>query len=162
MLVPDVAHLAGADQVVERAQRLVDRHGRLRAVDLVEVDIVGLQAAQRGLALGDDVAAIVAGGQDVVVVHAAVYLGRQHDPVALAVALERLADDLLAAATIVDVGRIQKVDPRSSARSMMAIDSSSGVGTPKFIQPRQSMLTGTPVRPRLRYSIVASFYFMIG
>src|SRR5439155_17495276 len=31
----DVAHLAGADQIVERAQRLVDRDVGLRSVDLV-------------------------------------------------------------------------------------------------------------------------------
>ncbi len=80
-------------------------------MDLVEVDIVGLQPAQRRLALRNYVAAAVAGGQDIVIVHATVDLGCQHDLVPLAAARERLTDDLLAAAAVVDIGRIEEVNP---------------------------------------------------
>ena len=47
---PDVEHLAGAHQVGEGGHRLLERHGRVVAVGLVEVDVVGLQplAARRG------------------------------------------------------------------------------------------------------------------
>ena len=109
MLRADVAHLAGADEVVERAQRLVDGDVGLRAVDLVEVDVVGLQAAQAGFALLDDVAAAVAHVVGAFA-HHAVHLGGEDDVVALAVALERLAGDLLAAAAAVDVGGVEEVD----------------------------------------------------
>src|SRR5258708_3503099 len=33
------------------------------------------------------------------------------------------------------------------------MESRSGVGKPKFMQPRHRTLTGTPVRPKLRYCI---------
>jgi hypothetical protein len=60
-------------------------------VDLVEVDVVGLQAAQRVLDLGDDPAPRVA-LLIRVIAHRAVHLGGQHDVVAAP--LERLAHDL--------------------------------------------------------------------
>ena len=120
----DVAHLAGTDQVVQRAQRLVDRRVGAGAVDLVKVDVVGLQAAQAGFALFDDVAAAVAVRVGVIVVHHAVDLGRQHHLLALAVALEGLAGDFLAAPAAVDVGRIQEVD----AGVERAVDDGIGVG----------------------------------
>ena len=47
---PEVAGAGGAhqparDEVVERAQRLLDRRGAVGAVQLVEVDVVGAEAA---------------------------------------------------------------------------------------------------------------------
>ena len=44
----NVAHLATAHQIIERAQRLFNWRGRVPAMDLVEVDVVTLQAAQAG------------------------------------------------------------------------------------------------------------------
>ena len=46
-----------ADEIVERAQGLVDRRDRVGAVDLVEVDVVGLQPLEAGLDRVHDVAA---------------------------------------------------------------------------------------------------------
>src|SRR6202042_3328067 len=45
----DVAHLALVHEVIEGAQGLVDRRGPVVPVQLVQVDVVGLQAPQRGL-----------------------------------------------------------------------------------------------------------------
>src|SRR6266498_2746968 len=45
--------------------------------------------------------------------------------------------------------------PSSSARSMIAWESASEVSGPKFIVPRQSRLTRSPVRPRCAYCIEA-------
>ena len=56
----DVADLALVDEIVEGAQRLVDRRRRVIAVELVEVDVVGLQASQRGIDRVEDVLAGVA------------------------------------------------------------------------------------------------------
>ena len=80
------------DQVGERGERLLDVGVRVGAVDLVEVDVVGLQAAQRVLDRAHDPAPRVAPLVGVVA-HRAADLGGEHDVVAAA--LERLADDLL-------------------------------------------------------------------
>ena len=56
----DVAHLALGDEVGERAERLVVVGPRVPAVDLVEVDPVGLEALERGLDLAHDPAPRVA------------------------------------------------------------------------------------------------------
>ena len=79
----DVADLAGVDEVVEGAQRLVDRRRRVGRVQLIEVDVVGAESPQRGLHGGQDVLARAAplprggpGGADA--------LGRQHELVPLA------------------------------------------------------------------------------
>src|SRR5207248_773390 len=73
-----------------------------------EIDPVGLQTLERGLDLAEDPAAAVAGLVGVVA-HRAVELRRKDDVVALA--LDRLADDLLGFATAVDVRRVDEVDP---------------------------------------------------
>ena len=52
--------LPAADEVVEGAERLVDRVSRVVAVQLVQVDVVGLQAPERGVDRGQDVLAGVA------------------------------------------------------------------------------------------------------
>ena len=43
----DVAHLAALDQVVERLHRFFDGDGGVKAVDLEEIEVVGLEALQR-------------------------------------------------------------------------------------------------------------------
>ena len=53
----DVADLALPDQVVVDREGLLQRRVRVGVVGVVEVDVVGLQAAQAGLDLTDDVAA---------------------------------------------------------------------------------------------------------
>ena len=49
------AHQAARDEVVERAQRLLDRRGAVGTVQLVEVDVVGAETGEARLARGDDV-----------------------------------------------------------------------------------------------------------
>src|SRR5215831_8930288 len=56
----DVADLPLVDQVVEGAEGLIDRRLEVVPVELVEVDVVGLQAPQGGLDGGEDVLAGVA------------------------------------------------------------------------------------------------------
>ena len=50
----------------------------------------------------------------------------------------------------------KKLMPSSRARSMIVWESSSEVSGPKFIVPRQSRLTSSPVRPRWVCSICSS------
>src|SRR4029077_11264587 len=87
-----VAHLALADEVAERAERLVERRLPVVAVDLVEFDPVGAQPAQALLHLQEDVPA-----RRAAIEHPT---GSGHEDLGgddgfLAPALERLADDLL-------------------------------------------------------------------
>ena len=105
---PDRADLAAVDQVRQRGQRLLDVGVGVRPVDLVEVDVVGLQAAQRVLDLGHDPAPGVAPLVGVIA-HRACTLGRQDDVVAAS--LERLAHDLFGLAAGVRVGGVDEVDP---------------------------------------------------
>ena len=90
----DVADLALVDEVGERAEGLLDVGVGARAVDLVEVDPVGVEAAQRVLDLADDPAPRTALPVRVVA-HRAVELGGQDDVVAatLASALPTISSD---------------------------------------------------------------------
>src|SRR5260370_678974 len=104
----DVAHLALAHEVVERAQRLLDRRQRVRAMHLVEVDPIGLEALQAPLHSAHDVAPRRA-LEPLLLVHGHAELGRQHD--FLAPVAEDLPQGFLRAAEIaVDVGRIEQGD----------------------------------------------------
>jgi hypothetical protein len=104
---PDGADLALADEVGERAERLLDVGVRGRAVDLVEVDPVGAEPAQRVLDGLDDPAPGAAAPVRVIA-HRHEELGGEHDVVAAT--LEGLADDLLGLAGRVDVGGVDEVD----------------------------------------------------
>jgi len=46
----EMAHLALMHEIAHRADRLLDRHGRIDAVDVIEVDYVGLQPLEAALA----------------------------------------------------------------------------------------------------------------
>ena len=77
----DVTNLARLNQIVERAQRLLDRGVGVGAVDLVEIDVVGLQPAKALLDLAEDMAA----GEAAVVgplAHRPAHLRREHDVMA--------------------------------------------------------------------------------
>ena len=88
----DVADLALPDEVVVRREGLLQRRVRVGVVGVVEVDVVGLQAAQARLDLTDDVAARQAAVVDVGP-DDPVGLGGDHHLVAAAA--EGAAEDLL-------------------------------------------------------------------
>ena len=136
----DVADLARTHEIGERAERLVVIGVVVEAVDLVEVDPVGAEPAQAGLALLDDPAARVAALVRAFA-HRPVHLRREHDLVAAS--FERLGDDLLRLAARVDVRGVDEVDPGVERRWMIRIDSSWSVfpHAPNIIAPRQSGLT---------------------
>src|SRR5713101_8853642 len=111
----DVAGLARAHNVVERAQRLVHRRLRVWMMDLVEVDEIGAEPAERAL---DGVQDVLARGAAVpwLGAHGAGALGRDHEVVAPALEpppenLLRAPHGLVGAAQRIDVGRVEKGDP---------------------------------------------------
>ena len=104
----DVAHLALVHQVGQRAERLVDVGVGTRPVHLVEVDVVGVEAAQALLALTQDPASRAAAHVRIGA-HVAVHLGGEHDVVAAA--LDRLGHDLFRLSARVHVGGVDEVDP---------------------------------------------------
>ena len=77
----DIAHLAVADQVIQRRQRLLQRRQTVPLVHLVEVDVIGPEPAQAGFARGDDV---VTGQPGVVgpLTHGEAHLGREQHVIA--------------------------------------------------------------------------------
>ena len=104
----DVAELALLHAVVERAERLLDRHRGVGAMHLVEIDPVALQALQARLDRLHDVAA-GASLQRARLVHGIAELGRDED--ILAAIAEIAAERRLGpAAVAVDVGRVEEGD----------------------------------------------------
>ena len=105
----DVAHLARAHELVERVHGLFHRRVRIEPVDLVDVDVIGLQAPELLVDRGHQ---MLAAGADIVGDRALADadLGRQHDVLALDHLHERGAHDLLGAAGIVVVGGVEEGD----------------------------------------------------
>jgi hypothetical protein len=118
--VPD---LAGLDELAEGAPGVLDRHGGVHAVLVVEVDDVDAEPLQRGVARAADVL-----GAAVDADHAAVRrplvaeLGGQHDLVAPAG--DGPADQLLVGERAVHVGGVEEGD----AEIQRTVDRALGLG----------------------------------
>ena len=96
---------------MQRAEGLLDGRAVIPAVDLVEVDVVGAQAAQGGIELRHDRLA----GQPAGVapsVHGEVHLGGDHHFIAVGHVAQGPPDDLLAGAQRIGVGRVEEVDAK--------------------------------------------------
>ena len=126
-------------------------------MDLVQVDVIGAEAAQAVLDLPHDpdarVPLVVASRT-----HPAVHLrGEDH---LVAPALQRAADDLLGLAVGVHVGRVHEVDAAVDRR-VDGGDAVVDVGVPhapNIMVPRQCVLTFRPVPPSVRYSMRSERY----
>ncbi|NYH16597.1 hypothetical protein GGD41_003825 [Paraburkholderia bryophila] len=104
--------MAVLNQRVERAHGFFDRRGRIETVDLVQVDVIELQAFQARLHTVDDVIPRRA-ARIRKLVGLAEHLGRHDDFVARHLEVfQRLAGDLFGQAARVDVGRVDEVDAR--------------------------------------------------
>ncbi len=117
----DVADLAGAHEIGQRAERLVDRDLGAGPVDLVEVDVVGAEPAQRRVAGAQDVQARVA---LIVGTEAGPPVDLGAEDHLVAAAGQGLPDDALRIARVVDVGGIDEVD----ARVQRGVDDPDRVG----------------------------------
>jgi hypothetical protein len=121
---PDVEDLALLDEDVDRLPDLLEGGGAVDVVELVDVDVVGLEPLEARVHRPPD----VEGGQLVVVRpggavagHVAVDLGGEDGLVAMRGALrEPVADDLLGTALVlapaVHVGGVEEVDARVEGR----------------------------------------------
>ncbi len=106
---PDVADLAGLHQLGHRTDRLLDRHVRVHPVQVVQVDDVGAEVAQRPVGGAPDV-----GGGAVAAVHGAVVVGLRgrlggQDDLVAAVA-EGAGDQLLVLERPVRLCRVDEGD----------------------------------------------------
>nr|BFE82564.1 hypothetical protein GCM10020093_051650 [Planobispora longispora] len=105
-----VTDLARGDQLGHRADGLLDRHPGVAAVQVVQVDVVDAEPAQRGVArLPDVLGTAVDGPRRRVVTPDDAELGRQYRPVP-AVG-DRPPDQFLVVAPAVHVGGVQEVHP---------------------------------------------------
>ena len=152
----EIADLARLHEVRQRAERLVVIAVGLQPVDLVQVDVVGAEPPQAVLDRLHDPASrralVVRVGA-----HREVAFRRQHDVVALPA--QRLGEDLLRLARRRTASAVSmKLMPASSAACVIRMQSSWSVlpHPPNIIAPRQNLLTLTPVRPSVRYSMVTS------
>jgi hypothetical protein len=87
-------HLSGLDDVVQGFHGFLDGNGRVPAMDLVQVDILGAEPGQAGIDLGEDLLAREAAAIGPTT-HPPVQLGGQHDLVAVGEVFEGPASDLL-------------------------------------------------------------------
>src|SRR4051812_25074055 len=94
---------------MQRLHRLLDRRGRVPAVDLVEIDEIRTEPTQAVVDLAEDGLA----RQALAVwpsAHPTVDLGRQYDVVTLRKILHGAADDLLGRAIGIDVRCVEEID----------------------------------------------------
>ena len=108
----NITHHAGGDEIIQRAQGLVDRRHGIGAMNLVKVDMVGLQPLQAGL---DTVHQMPARGAAIIrlVAHLAKGLGGNHHFVPPHPDItQRLAQQPFGIAKGIDIGCIDKIDPR--------------------------------------------------
>ncbi len=104
----DIADFSGGDEFVERAEGLFDGGGGVEGVEVVDVDVVGVEALEGAFEGLDEV---IAGAADVVgaeVGAAEGGLGGEEDVLSLQVR-DGFAEDDLAVAVGVDVGGIEEV-----------------------------------------------------
>ncbi len=106
----DVEDLAGADEVVEGPQGLLEGRVLVPGVDPEQVDVVGPQPLQARLHRHVQVLALVARRVRVGVVHRQRVLGGDHVPVPAP--LQPAADDLLGLAAVILVRRVEEVATR--------------------------------------------------
>ena len=105
----DVAGFAGFHDIVEGFEGFFDGGFVVPAMDLVEVDVVGLEAAEALVDFEEDRFAGEAAAVGVVA-HEAVDLGGEDDVFAFGVGLEEAADEFFAGAVGVDVGGVEEID----------------------------------------------------
>ena len=107
---PEVGDLAGVDELLDRAGDVLDGHGRVDAVLVVEVDVVGAQPAQRAVDGAADAGRVAAepAGRDAVLLEREPELGGDDDVVA--VRLEGLADDVFVGERPVHLGGVEERD----------------------------------------------------
>ena len=119
----EMADLALGDQPRHGAHRVLDGHGRIDAVDVVEIDHLDLEPPQAGLACLDDVLGTAIGRRRATRRTDIAELGGEHD--LIAPSLDGPADELLVHAVPVDVGGVDQVDP-ALERAVQARD--HGIG----------------------------------
>ena len=126
----DVQHLALGDQLAHRPDGLLDRHVRVHAVLVVEVDAVGAEALERALDRAAHVlrAAVAHPGPLAVLVPYRAHPELGGDHVLVPPPGDRLADQLLVRERAVHLRRVEEVDPELRARA----------GSPRSTRPRRS------------------------
>src|SRR4051794_24558267 len=101
-----VADLAGADEIVKRAEGFIERREGVEVVGLIEVDVIGAEAAQAALAGFDEVAARESGFVGAGFEADEAFGG---DDDILAQLAQRLTEDFLRLAEGIDIGSVEQV-----------------------------------------------------
>ncbi len=128
---PGISHHALPCQIVERAHRFFDRRDIVLGMNLIKVDVIGLQPFQAARHAVHDVATA---GADIVrpLAHAAIAFGGDHHVGASDTQiLQRLPDNLLGLTGGIDIGGIEKIHPafqraRDQGRRTLQIQPANG------------------------------------
>src|SRR5690606_16304907 len=121
----DVAHLAGADQIVQCAHGFIDRRVLVPRVHPVKIDVIRLQPAQRFFAGPIDILATGAAGIRIADAHIGEKFGGDDGLMAFRpVAPEVIADDFFGVAVRVEIRGIDEV----AAEVEIAVDDALAVG----------------------------------
>ena len=156
----DVPDLARPHEAVERREHLLDRCTGVEGMQLEEVDVVGAEPPQCGVARREQTCP---GGAGIVgtVPHRQGRLGREQHPVAAAP--DRLTEDLLGRAVGVDIGGVEHRNPGVQADIHepprlagigVAQAPKSGPSPPNVPAPKLKAGTLSPDAPKRLYSIV--------
>ena len=106
---PEMTHIPGADQIADRARRLLDRHRRIEPRRLIQIDVVRPQAPQR---IGKEVAhcrrpcVIAAPPARRIAQRAELHLNER----AIAPPLQRSAEQHLVMPHAVEIARVEQRD----------------------------------------------------
>src|ERR1700739_5022946 len=103
----DVADFAAANEGVERFESFFDGSELVEAVHVVDVDVIGVEAAEAGFGGADDV---IAGGTGVVWPLAETKRGFGGNEKILALAVDGLAEDFLGEAVGINIGSVEEID----------------------------------------------------
>src|SRR5262249_16115516 len=103
------AHLALADKLAHRADRVLDRNGRIHPMDVIEIDDVGLEPPEALLAGFAHILRPAVREAGIAEQPEIAKLAR--DDVIAAVLSDRLGYELLVAATSIAVGGVEQLDP---------------------------------------------------
>ena len=149
----DFAHFSGLYRVIQHLQRVGDRRARVRTMNLIQVDGVDLKSPQTGF---ESRAHIFWTGALPSFAH--FHSEFRGDDRLLPAALERLSEKLFALAAAVNIGRIEKVDPRVE-RGIEHGRGSRGIRPPTEVVASQANKTHVK---RSKLAIFHSLYITIG
>jgi hypothetical protein len=164
----EIADLAGAHEIVQRAEHLFDRGERVEAMELEQVDVVCAQAAQASFNRPQQ---MPPGRTDIIWAITAAKGRLSRNEHLVAAASDRASQNLLRLPLGIDVGGIKEVEaslqtyvdePSCLLDTCRAPRLEEFVAATKGPVPKQRAGTLNPEPPNSRYSISVAMFISVG